>query len=40
MILDPRSGMSVGDVVFRGAPFDMLEIRFPEGHDLLIVALR
>ena len=40
VILDPRSGMSVGDVVFRGAPFDMLEIRFPAGHDLLIVALR
>ena len=28
------------DVAFRGAPFDMLEIRFPPGHDLLIVALR
>jgi hypothetical protein len=39
-ILDPRGGVSVGDVVFRGAPFDMLEIRFPPGHDLLIVALR
>lgn len=39
-ILDPRTGMSVADVIFRGAPYDMLEIRFPSGHDLLIVALR
>lgn len=40
VVLDPRSGTAVADVVFRGAPFDMLEIRFPPGHDLLIVALR